>query len=91
MEKLLYVVAVLLLAAGGIAAAFNIRLIMTSPNVTFATGANLLIFPANLVLQSVIFLSLGLIFRKLNRILKNAGHRRHSEPRPLESSHRERY
>ncbi len=69
MEKLLYLVSILLCGTGAWVGYFNIELIRTTPDVTLATAANLMIFPGNLFLQALVFFSLALIFRKLNSIL----------------------
>ena len=70
MDKVLYLIAAILVIASAVAGKFNVDLIRATPDVTFAIAANLMIFPGNLLLQGIVVFTLGLIVRKLNRILR---------------------
>jgi hypothetical protein len=70
MDKVLYFLSALLVIGSAVAGKFNVDLVRSTPDVTFAVAANLMIFPGNLLLQGIIFFTLGLIVGKLNRMLR---------------------
>jgi hypothetical protein len=83
MDKVLYFLSALLFAASAGTFAFNVGLIRAAPDVTLATAANLMIFPGNLLFQSIVLLALGLVIGKLNRLVRPS---RYSGYGPMDDS-----